>query len=147
MRHRSVALRIGLALAVGIALSGLLLPSVNVAEAGIDAAVSTHLHIAPLVLSVKTHKNCSLCNDKGYCLEFGSRPACEENKTVVQKTWDPSLKWSCSCGKSKATKEPDTLACCWVSGSPGGKICGKESKVRRSLVVSNPGKLIECNAP
>lgn len=94
-------------------------------------------------------KSCELCNDKGYCLSFEDRGSCQANKSVVEKKWDPSLKWKCSCShtKTKVPKEPDNAACCWVSDNPASKICGSESKIRRALVVSNPGKLIECGPP
>jgi hypothetical protein len=104
------------------------------------------------VLQIKTKHGggcCQLCNDKGYCLDFEDRGSCEANKSVVEKTWEASLKWSCACSrkKSKAPTEPDKAACCLVAGNPLSKICGSESKIRRALVVSNPGKLIECGPP
>lgn len=93
-------------------------------------------------------KVCNLCNDKGYCLDFANRSSCEQNKAIVQKTWDPSLKWSCSCSKQATPSGDDNkVACCWISGNTATKICGKEDKVRKSLIVGNPGKVIECAAP
>jgi hypothetical protein len=100
------------------------------------------------VLEVKSKKVCNLCNDKGYCLDFANRSSCEQNKAIVQKTWDPSLKWSCSCSKQAAPSGGDNkVTCCWISGNTSTKICGKEDKVRKSLIVGNPGKVIECAAP
>jgi hypothetical protein len=93
-------------------------------------------------------KVCNLCNDKGYCLDFANRSACEQKKAIIQKTWDPALKWSCSCSKQAAPSGGDSkAACCWISGNTATKICGKEDKVRKSLIISNPGKSIECAAP
>jgi hypothetical protein len=102
------------------------------------------------VIQVKKHGggSCQLCNDQGYCLDFEDRASCEANKTVVEKKWEATLKWSCSCSKkTNAPAEPDKAACCWVSGNVSSKICGSESKIRRALVVSNPGKFIECGPP
>ncbi len=94
-------------------------------------------------------KSCQLCHDKGYCLEFEDKSSCEANKLVVEKKWDATLRWTCSCRnkKTKTTSEPDKAACCWVAGNLASKICGSQSKIQRALVISNPGKLIECGAP
>ena len=94
-------------------------------------------------------KSCQLCHDQGYCIEFEDRSSCEANKLVVEKKWDATLKWTCSCRtkKTKTPSEPDKAACCWVAGNIASKICGSQSKIQRALVISNPGKLIECGAP
>ena len=99
------------------------------------------------VVPIHSHeKNCQLCNEGGYCLDFEDKSSCEINKSVVEKK-DTTTKWkSCSCHhkKTKGSSEPDKAACCWVSGVPASKICGSESKVHKTLIINNPGKLIEC---
>ena len=132
-----------------LGLIGLLATSVSASGGGVTIAKFPDLWVpARPVLEVKSKKICNLCNDKGYCLDFANHSACEQNKAIVQKTWDPSLKWSCSCSKQAAPSDGDNkVACCWISGNTATKICGKEDKIRKSLIISNPGKLIECAAP
>jgi hypothetical protein len=122
---------------------------VSASGGGMTVGIFSDLRIpARPVLEVKSKKVCNLCNDKGYCLDFANRSSCEQNKAIVQKTWDPSLKWSCSCSQQAAPSGGDNkVACCWISGNTGTKICGKEDKIRKSLIISNPGKSIDCAAP
>jgi hypothetical protein len=132
-----------------LGLIGLLATSFSASGGGVTIVKFPDLWVpARAVLQVKSKKVCNLCNDKGYCLDFANRSACEQNKAIVQKTWDPSLKWSCSCSKQAAPSDGDNkVACCWISGNTATKICGKEDKIRKSLIISNPGKLIDCAAP
>jgi hypothetical protein len=133
---------------VFLALIGSFFGAVSTNAAGVTVGVSHDLSSGGRpVVEVKSKKVCNLCNDKGYCLDFANRSNCEQNKAIVQKTWDPSLKWSCSCSKQAAPSGgDDQVACCWISGNTATKICGKEDKVRKSLIISNPGKMIECSA-
>jgi hypothetical protein len=133
---------------VFLALIGSFFGAVSTNAAGVTVGVSHDLSSGGRpVVEVKSKKVCNLCNDKGYCLDFANRSNCEQNKAIVQKTWDPSLQWSCSCSKQAAPSGgDDQVACCWISGNTATKICGKEDKVRKSLIISNPGKMIECSA-
>lgn len=53
-----------------------------------------------------SEKSCQLCHDKGYCIGFEDKSSCEANKLVVEKKWDATLKWTCSC---RTKKDQDTL--------------------------------------
>ena len=132
-----------------LGLIGSLVTPVSASGGGVTVGIFPDLWVpARPVLEVKSKKVCDLCNDKGYCIGFANRSGCEENKAIVQKTWDPSLKWSCSCSKQAAPSGGDNkVACCWISSNTATKICGKEDKIRKSLIISNPGKFIECAAP
>ena len=132
-----------------LGLVGSLVTPVSAIGGGVTVGIFPDLRVpARPVLEVKSKKVCDLCHDKGVCIGFANLSECEQNKVIVQKTWDPSLKWSCSCSKQAVPSGGDNkVACCWISGNTATKICGKEDKIRRSLIISNPGKFIDCAAP
>jgi hypothetical protein len=134
----------GLAISLAASIATLRIAGVETsALAGpVWTAVPNQVDNLLLLAKDKPKQGCSLCNNKGYCLDEVNQQQCQSEKSIVELNWGPGYKWKCRCSKKPlASKE---RACCWPADVPSAKFCADAVSARSLAVTRFPGKVIEC---